>query len=283
VTTLAVLSRDIEKTLKAAMIEEAALDAVLLISHVLNLTSIDYALDKDRKITEQECAEIMELVQQRVSRIPMSQIFGEKEFWSLSFRVTNETLTPRPDSETLIETALKNVSDKSDNIHVLDLGTGTGCLLLSLLSELPNASGLGLDISNAALDVAQSNAENLNLVNRVAFKKSNWTDKLRPEENFDIIIANPPYIGTREKESLAPEVKDHEPGIALFSGCDGLNDYKIIAEQIGSYLADGGMIILEIGYKQAEDVKNIFTSAGFNDISLHKDLGGRDRCLLIKK
>ena len=282
-TTLAVLSRDIEKTLKAAMIEEAALDAMLLISHVLNLTSIDYALDKDRKITEQECVEIMELVQQRVSRIPMAQIFGEKEFWSLSFRVTNETLTPRPDSETLIETALNNVSDKSENIRVLDMGTGTGCLLLSLLSELPNANGLGLDISNAALDVAQCNAENLNLVNRAAFKKSNWTDQLRPDEKFGIIIANPPYIGTREKESLAPEVKDHEPDIALFSGCDGLNDYKIIAEQIGSYLADDGMIILEIGYKQAEDVKNIFTSAGFNDISLHKDLGGRDRCLLIKK
>lgn len=282
-STLAVLSQDIERALKAALIEEAALDAKLLISHVLNLTSIDYALDKDRQISEQEFAKIMLLVKQRVSRIPMSQIFGEKEFWSLPFKVTGDTLTPRPDSETLIEAALSNVSDKSADIRILDLGTGTGCLLLALLSELLNAWGLGTDISNAALEVAQSNAENLNLRNRSEFRISNWIQKLRPEETFDIIVSNPPYIGLHEKESLAPEVEDHEPDIALFSGPDGLNDYKVISKQIGQYLADNGMILLEIGYKQAEDVKNIFTSAGFNDISLYKDLGGRDRCLLIKK
>lgn len=282
-STLSVLNNDVEQALKAASIEEAALDAQLLISHVLNLTSIDFALDKKRQISEQEHTEIMLLVKQRVSRIPMSQIFGEKEFWSLSFKVTGDTLTPRPDSETLIETALSNVPDRTNDLRVLDLGTGTGCLLLTLLSEFPNARGLGIDISNAALDVAQWNAKNLNLKSRAEFRISNWMEALKPSEKFDIIVSNPPYIGLLEKNDLAPEVKDHEPDIALFAGPDGLNDYKLLSKQVGVNLADNGMVLLEIGYKQAEDVKEIFTSAGFNNISLYKDLGGRDRCLLIKK
>ncbi|MBL4603545.1 MAG: peptide chain release factor N(5)-glutamine methyltransferase [Emcibacteraceae bacterium] len=281
--TVLTLSKEVETILKAHSIIEAELDAKLLISHALSLTSIDYALDKDRQITDNEYLDVIELVNLRQQRIPMSQIFGEKEFWSLVYKVTSDTLTPRPDSETLIDVALKKISNKQKQLRILDLGTGTGCLLLTLLSEFPNATGLGTDISHKALAVAIENAQRLNLTNRSDFCISNWTENLEPDEKFDIIISNPPYIGLSEKADLSPEVKDHEPETALFSGPTGLNDYQLIAKQIKPFLSPEGIIILEIGYKQALDVKEIFTSAGFNNISLHKDLARRDRCLMIEK
>lgn len=280
--TLLALRKEIEKSLTEASIEEAALDARLLISHALNLSSIDYALDGERLISDEDYKKIIKLCNQRLCRIPMSQIFGEKEFWSLNFKVTSDTLTPRPDSETLIEAALKEISDKSEALNILDMGTGSGCLLLSLLSELPNASGLGTDISEKALAVAIENSQNLNLSSRADFIISNWTENLKRAEKFDIIISNPPYIGLKEKADLSKEVKDFEPAIALFSGPEGLDDYRMIAAQIAPFIKPGGMLIVEIGHAQAANVNEIFTSAGFNTISLIQDLAGRDRCLLIK-
>lgn len=281
--TLGALSKEIERQFVACGIDEAKLDARLLISDVLNIEQIDYVLEKEVMVSDDDYETIMGFVHQRLKRVPMSQIFGEKEFWSRSFKVTPDTLTPRPDSETLIEAALTYVSEKRTNIKILDLGTGTGCLLLTLLSEITRATGLGLDISEKALDVARENALKLKVSERAEFRFSDWTSNLTEGEKFDIIISNPPYIGLTEKESLSPEVKDHEPEIALFSGPDGLDDYRNIASQIGPYVQEHGCIILEIGYQQASAVKKIFTSQGFNTISLYKDLAGRDRCLLIKK
>jgi len=258
------------------------LDTRLLICHVLKLDHIDYALDKNQLLSENDRSKIINLVKLRLKRIPMSQIFGEKEFWSLTFKVTSDTLTPRPDSETLIEVTLANISDKAAPLRILDLGTGSGCLLLSLLSELPKATGLGTDISEKALDIACENSIALNLSSRSEFSISNWTKRLKPSEKFDIIICNPPYIGLNEKAQLSPEVKDHEPETALFSGSDGLGDYRKLSAQIGPHLKAEGKIILEIGYRQAADVKEIFTSSGFNNISLHKDLANRDRCLIME-
>lgn len=281
--TLRDLSKDIEGQLANCGIDEAKLDARLLISHILNLEQIDYALEKGKAVSDDDYQAVMRLVRKRLNRVPMSQIFGEKEFWSRSFKVTPDTLTPRPDSETLIEVALSTVSDKQKHIKVLDLGTGTGCLLLTLLCELPSATGLGTDISNKALDVAKDNALALKVSERAEFRKSDWTSNLAKGEKFDLIISNPPYIGLKEKADLSPEVTDHEPQSALFSGPDGLDDYRKIAAQIGAVLNLGASIIVEIGYRQANDVKKIFTSHGFNSISLHKDLAGRDRSLLIRK
>ena len=281
--TLRDLSRDIEGQLTACGIDEARLDTRLLICHGLNLEQIDYTLEKSKAVSNDDYEAVMRLVRKRLTRVPMSQIFGEKEFWSRSFKVTPDTLTPRPDSETLIEVALSAVSDKRDAIKVLDLGTGTGCLLLTLLCEMENATGLGTDISKKALDVATDNALALKLSERAEFRSSDWTSNLHEGEKFDLIISNPPYIGLNEKADLSPEVKDHEPARALFSGLNGLDDYRKIAAQIEAVLNLGAIIIIEIGYRQASDVKKIFTSHGFNSISLHKDLAGRDRCLLIKK
>lgn len=281
--TLKSVKTECENILKENFIDTVSLDTQILISHILKIESIEYALEPDRLISDYEYKAIMELIKLRASRKPISQIIGYKEFWSLPFQVTENTLTPRPDSETLIEICLKEVSNKKEALRVLDLGTGTGCLLLTLLSEMPNATGLGIDISQKALHIANKNAENLKLINRAEFILSNWTSNINDNELFDIIICNPPYISLDEKKNLAPEVSEFEPEKALFSGFDGLDDYKIIAKQVLKHIKPDGIIILEIGYTQAQKVKEIFISEGFNKIHIHQDLGQKDRCIVIKQ
>ena len=281
--TLRNLSLEIERELDFVGIDEAKLDARLLISHVLNLDQINYAIDKNKLISEEDYTVIMHLVSQRLLRVPMSQIFGEKEFWGRLFKVTPNTLTPRPDSETLIQVALSTGFDKQAGLNILDLGTGTGCLMLTLLCELVNASGLGTDISKEALKVAKDNALCLKLTERASFILSDWTENLHKNKKYDLIISNPPYIGLKEKDDLAAEVRDHEPKTSLFSGPEGLDDYEKIASQIEAFMARDAKIILEIGYRQARDVEKIFLRHGFSNIVIHQDLAGRDRCLLIKK
>jgi release factor glutamine methyltransferase len=282
VDTLATLRKKIEARLRKKGIEEAPLDARLLISHIIPVTEIDFAINADQTVSNEQQNLIDILVQKREKRIPMSQIFGEKEFWSLSFKVTRDTLTPRPDSETLIEVALNEFEDKNATLSILDLGTGSGCLLLTLLSELKNATGLGIDVSASAIKVANENATNLSLNNRATFLKSDWFEKLSKTKKFDLIIANPPYIGHNEKPELTPEVCEHEPYSALFAGEEGLDDYRIIAADISSYMSEKSIIILEIGYRQSSAVKDIFEQKGFKNINVFQDLGGRDRCLLIR-
>ena len=280
--TLATLRKKIEARLRKKGIEEAPLDARLLISHIIPVTEIDFAINADQTVSNEQQNLIDILVQKREKRIPMSQIFGEKEFWSLSFKVTRDTLTPRPDSETLIEVALNEFEDKNATLSILDLGTGSGCLLLTLLSELKNATGLGIDVSASAIKVANENATNLSLNNQASFLKSNWFEKLSKTKKFDLIIANPPYIGLNEKPELTPEVCEHEPHSALFSGEEGLDDCRKIAADIAGYMSEKSIIILEIGYRQSSTVKDIFEQKGFKNINVFQDLGGRDRCLLIR-
>ncbi|MDG1437583.1 MAG: peptide chain release factor N(5)-glutamine methyltransferase [Emcibacteraceae bacterium] len=279
--SLVQLRQDIKKRLEKSGIEEADLDARLLISEVTDVSDIDFAIDPDRSISDDEATEIMTLVKKRQQRIPMSQIFGEKEFWSLNFKVSSDTLTPRPDSETLIEATLKTVSDKTAPLKILDLGTGTGCLLLTLLTELPNSVGVGTDISEKALSIASENSNLLNLSDRVSFIINNWFKGIGDAQKFDIIISNPPYIGLVEKPELAPEVLDHEPHMALFAGEEGLDDYRLIANNVKPFMKSNAILVLEIGHLQAKPVSRIFNNAGFQSISIHKDLGGRDRCLVI--
>ncbi|HPF46981.1 MAG: peptide chain release factor N(5)-glutamine methyltransferase [Alphaproteobacteria bacterium] len=280
--TLQDIKKEVIQKLADHFIEDPAFETKLLIVHSLKISALDYALENNRIFNDSEYKELMALVELRAQRMPMSQIFGEKEFWSLTFKVTKDTLTPRPDSETLIEAALNKLDDNNKQYRILDLGTGTGCLLLTLLSERPNATGLGIDISEEALVVAKENAANLNLAARADFHLSNWTDNIENSEKFDLIISNPPYIGLDERETLPPEVVNYEPEMALFSGEDGLDDYKKLSQQLSAYLSSDGFILVEIGYRQSSAVKEIFTSAGFNQITKYKDLADRDRCLMIE-
>ncbi|WP_210414066.1 peptide chain release factor N(5)-glutamine methyltransferase [Luteithermobacter gelatinilyticus] len=236
------------RRLMGAGLENAELEARALLAHVVGLKPLDLYLMPERPLSAAQSQLFEAMIVRRLNREPVSQILGEKEFWGLTFRVTRDVLTPRPDSETLIEAILGEIgARRTEALRVLDLGTGSGCLLLSLLHELPSARGLGVDISAAALNVAQDNAQRLGLDGRARFQHSDWMADIAPEERFDIIVANPPYIGLEEKDSLDPEVRDYEPERALFSGPQGLDDYRRFLGDIPGRLAPGGLAWLKLG------------------------------------
>src|SRR5262245_31681655 len=200
--------------------DEARREARLLLEHCLALSPGDLRSGEHAPMTAADLVRYESLIERRRTREPVSQILGQWEFWGLPFFVTRDTLTPRPDSETLVQAALSLIGDRDAPIQILDLGTGTGCLLLALLHELPSARGLGIDKSAAALTVAQRNASALGLADRARFAPGDWTAGLT--ESFDLILCNPPYIPSGEIAGLMPEVSQHEPGLALDGGPDGL-------------------------------------------------------------
>ena len=277
------------QALKEVGHDNMRLDVRILTEFTLGISPIDQALEGNMHISFERAELLMAAVLRRKAFEPISQITGEKEFWSLTFKVTKDTLTPRPDSETLIEAALREVQKKDDAAEekgifpkrILDLGTGTGCLLLALLSEFSSACGMGIDISQKALEVAKFNAENLKLSDRAEFKKSDWFENIPQGELYDIIVSNPPYIAYCEKNDLSRDVKDYEPESALFAKEEGLQDYKLFAGKLAQHLTPNGFAILEFGYKQAADVKNILKASGAKKLSVFKDLSGNDRMALI--
>ncbi len=207
------------------------------------------------------------ILKARVARQPLSQIIGKRDFWKHEFRVTQDTLDPRPDTETLVEAALALPWSS-----VLDLGTGTGAILISLLADRPGASGTGTDISEAALDVARHNAASIGV--KADFVRADWFDGVKG--CFDLIVSNPPYIALSEMADLQPEVRDWEPHLALTDGADGLSVYRALAAGVRDHLNPGGHLLVEIGWEQGADVSAIFAAIGARTAIL-RDLGGRDR------
>nr|ADI17444.1 methylase of polypeptide chain release factors [uncultured Rhodospirillales bacterium HF0070_31K06] len=208
----------------------------------------------------------------------MSHITGSREFRSLRFEVTADVLDPRPDSEVLIEAALALLPATGEPFNVLDLGTGTGCLLLAVLNERPAATGIGVDLSEAALAVARRNAWKLGLAERAQFRRGDWSNGLGG--TFDLVLSNPPYIPSAEIDQLEPEVACHEPRLALDGGADGLDAYRAIAQRTPQLLANKGALIVEFGTGQAEAVCAIFAQHGLAEARLECDLAGRPRCFI---
>lgn len=264
--------------LHAAGIDSAQLDADLLIGHVLNFTR-EQLLIADHALTLNEQARIDHVISRRAEREPVAYIIGQKEFWSLPFKVASGVLIPRPDTETIIESALK-LFTKDTALNILDMGTGSGCILLSLLHEFPQAKGLGLDISSQALEIAGKNAADLGLANRASFLLSRWAETL--SGMYDLIVSNPPYIEPSTILTLEPEVSIYEPKLALDGGTDGLEAYRQIAPCIKRHITPGGTIILEVGDKQAEAVATLLVEQQFKIHSFAKDLSGIDRCVIAK-
>ncbi|MFI4983957.1 MAG: peptide chain release factor N(5)-glutamine methyltransferase [Rickettsiales bacterium] len=254
--------------LKAAGIATAQLDAEILLAHTLNCTRADLILKTIPKIPD----EFLELIERRCAHEPLAYIVGKKEFWEFEFIVNNNVLIPRPDTETLIEQILLKFPDKSAPLRFLDLGTGSGCIILTLLSIFKNASGVAVDISDGALLVAKQNAKNLG-IERAEFINSDWYGNIA-QQRFDAILANPPYI--EPDEEVALEVKKYEPQNALYGG---VAPYKIIAANAARYLAPNGIIAVEIGYGQGEQVAHIFSQHGFSQ-KVVKDLAGKDRIII---
>jgi release factor glutamine methyltransferase len=270
-----------EHRLAAAGIEAARLDAQILIAAVLGTEPGALRFAEDRPVEARDGQRIENFLRRRAkTREPVSRILGKREFWSLEFRITPAVLDPRPDSETLIEAALTGFPNRAAPLAVLDLGTGSGCLLLAALYEFPNAAGLGIDASEKALEVAAGNAERLGLASRVQFARGDWGRGL--EESFDLVLCNPPYIAEGERAGMAPEVTRHDPPAALFAGADGLDAYRAILPDMPRLLAPGGTALFEIGATQAAAIAGIASAAGLAVAEVRRDLAGRDRCLILK-
>lgn len=269
------------RRLSAAGITGAWAEARLLASSALALAKETVLAFPERTVTPAERARLHDLVRRRARREPIARILGVREFWSLPFRVTADTLIPRPESEAVVEAALETIADRNEALRVLDLGTGTGCLLLALLSELPNATGLGVDGSEGALDVARANAKALGLAPRAEFRSGDWGKGL--EGGFDLILANPPYIADAKIDNLQPEVAKFEPYLALAGGHDGLACFRAIAAELARLVAPGGRVVLEFGEGQACAVAAILAGRRLDVAGLSYDLAGHPRCIVASK
>jgi release factor glutamine methyltransferase len=274
-TTLVKAWTAARETLKAAMIDQPAIDARLMLEYAADVSRTEIITDPYRELTAEQVATLDAMIARRARREPVSHIIGRKGFWKIMLAVTPDVLTPRPDTETVVELVLRDFPEQMA-FNVLDLGVGSGAMLLAILADRPAAKGLGVDVSEEALAVARENAANLGLDNRVALLRGDWTFGLG-DATFDLVVSNPPYIATEEIDTLDPEVKDHEPRLALDGGADGLDHYRLLAPEILRVLKPGGRFAVEIGHTQGPAVEALFREAGGEGVGTHQDLGLRDR------
>jgi release factor glutamine methyltransferase len=253
---------------------EARLDARLLLEHVCGTNLQTLLLDAERIVPCEEVARYRELLVRRSKREPLAYIVGRSDFMGLTFAVDHRVLIPEQDTENLIEEIMKETCDGD---RILDLCTGSGCILLSLLHYSNGSTGVGTDLSRDALDVAQKNAERLSLQDRCEWREGDLFEAVREGEKFDLIVSNPPYIRSAVIGGLAPEVQAHEPMMALDGGEDGLMFYKRIIPEACQYMVTGGMLYLEIGYDQAQEVTALMEEAGYYEVRTIRDYGGNDR------
>lgn len=275
------LLRDAAQRLAAAGVEDAPREARLLLQAASGISPAALVAFPERSVEAAVLAAFHRLLERRERREPMAQILGLREFWSLRFRVTADTLDPRPDSETLVQAVLDRVPDRAADLRLVDFGTGTGCLLLALLHELPNATGLGVDLSAAALAVAAENARDLGLEGRATFRRGNWDEGIAPV--FDIVISNPPYIESAAIAGLQPEVARFEPRLALDGGADGLDAYRKLLPAAARLLRPGGFAAFEVGMGQADSALAIGVAGGLRHIATMPDLSGIPRVLVWRK
>jgi release factor glutamine methyltransferase len=269
------------RRLEAAGVDGPVLDARLLLEAAAGASRTDILTDPHRKLSDDQLLTLDAYLARREAREPVSHILGRKGFWTIELKVTPDVLTPRPDTETLVGGVLKALPD-NQAADILDLGVGSGAILLAILTERPLAHGVGVDISTAALEVARENAASLKLDDRAAFLHAEWAQG-QPDGAFDIVVSNPPYIPSADIAGLEPEVAEREPHLALDGGLDGLDAYRVLAPEILRVLKPGGLFALEIGHDQGQAVRALMTDAGADEINVLGDLGGRDRAVFGRK
>jgi release factor glutamine methyltransferase len=260
--------------LQQAGIEDSSREARLLLCEALGVDGAELVFG-DRTLSPEEEKKSESWIKRREKREPLARLKGTRGFWNAEFVLNEATLEPRPDSETLIEAALK--LGQIPPQRILDVGTGTGCLLLSLLQEFASAQGVGTDKSAPALEAASENARHLNLQTRAAFHCTNWAEGV--EGKFDLVVSNPPYIAAQDIFGLQPEVRDYDPRLALDGGSDGLFAYRALAASLKALMNEKALALFEIGEGQEEDVIRIFEGAGWKSVASRKDLGGIPRVL----
>ena len=261
--------------LQEAAISGPVIDARLLVEAAADATRVDIVTDPYRALTPAQEATLEDYLTRRTRREPVSHILGRKGFWKIMLQVNRDVLTPRPDTETVVEYVLRDFPEQAP-WSILDLGVGSGAILLAILAERPAARGLGIDVSEEALAVARDNAAHLGLAGRTALLRGDWTQGLA-DDSFDLVVSNPPYIATDVIEGLEPEVKDYDPRIALEGGADGLDAYRVLAPEILRVLKPGARFAVEIGYDQKDAVEALFRQAGAAGVQTLRDLSDLDR------
>ena len=256
--------------LRAAGVPDPARDARVLLAHAAKVDATRVTLIAPEDIAPDIEERFDHLISLRAIRVPVSHLIGAREFYGRSFNISSDVLDPRPDTETLIEAALAHPFDR-----VLDLGTGSGCIVVTLLSEQPDANGIGVDLSEAACLQASANAVTHRVASRLDIRQSDWFENV--EGRFDLIVSNPPYLSQAEMNDVSPELAHHEPRMALTDEEDGLAAYRTISGQGAAYLLDGGRVMVEIGWQQGESVQALFQEQGWANVNILQDLDGRDR------
>lgn len=265
-------------------IETAQRDARLLLLHAAGIEHMDLLRAPREPLGVEAARLLQDHVSKRKTRVPVARIFGEWEFWSLPFSLVAESLVPRPDSETVVAAALIALKERrhaNDGLRVLDLGTGSGCLLISLLHEMKGATGVGVDIVPETITIARHNAERNGVADRSTFQQADWGAGITGP--FDLIVSNPPYIVESVIDTLEPEVRVHDPRLALSGGEDGLQAYRAIADALPALLSPGGVVALEIGSDQAETVPAIYRARGYEIEGPFADFGARPRAIILRQ
>lgn len=273
--TLLTAWKGAQARLKAAGIDSPSIDARLLLEAATGAGRVDILTDPYRAVSDEQGAALDAMIERRLRREPVSRILGKKGFWKIMLNVTPDVLSPRPDTETLLD-VITRAFPPHRAFEMIDLGTGSGAILLATLAERFGARGVGADISTEAIAVARENAANLDLDGRCTFIRTEWAAGFA-DDSFDLVVSNPPYIPTADIAGLDPEVREHDPHLALDGGPDGLQAYRDLAPEIARILRPGGVFAVEIGWDQGPQVKALFEAAGFDDVKVVKDLGDRDR------
>jgi release factor glutamine methyltransferase len=271
----------LRRSFSAAGLEEAALDARLLLLGALGLDGSALVTRPHEPLTTDQATRLEDFARRRLHREPVARILGEREFWSLPFALSPGTLVPRPETETVVETVLALRPERSAPLRLLDLGTGSGCLLVALLHEYGQAFGIGLDRSFGALATARRNAERNGVAARAAFVLGDWSASLRG--SLDVIVSNPPYIRTDVLPALDPDVRIYDPSLALDGGPDGLDAYRVILGEAQRLLAPEGILAVEIGYDQEAPIRDLAALAGLDVLRIAPDLGGHPRCVAMQR
>ncbi len=257
------------------------LEKKILLKYILNTSNEEINISHNKPLDHIELSQYKELIQRRKKSEPIAYIINKKEFWKDTFFIDNSVLIPRPDSEIIIETAIKYFPDANQSLKMLDLGTGSGCLIISLLREFKNSQGIGIDLDKKALKVAMQNKSNLLNENRLKFCHADFSEF--NTINYDLIVCNPPYISMSSKDNMLKDVQDFEPEIALFAKENGLNCFKMVLDNLIKYENKKQLIIFEIGYNQLKPIQKLLKNSGFQLISVEKDLSDIPRCIVTKR